>query len=88
MERSQIADETLSLSIHQRLVKHCLPCGKEGGIVCSRHLRQIAHYVYHCGQIVLLAKHFNHGGWKSLSVPRGESQEFSRRVRAGSSAKR
>jgi hypothetical protein len=32
--------------------------------------RQIAHYAYHCGQIVLLAKHFNASGWRSLSIPR------------------
>ena len=32
--------------------------------------RQMAHYSYHCGQIVLLAKHFKHAEWKSLSVPR------------------
>jgi hypothetical protein len=32
--------------------------------------RQIAHYAYHCGQIVFLAKHFKGGEWKSLSVPR------------------
>jgi hypothetical protein len=32
--------------------------------------RQIAHYAYHCGQIVLLAKHFNHDSWQSLSMPR------------------
>ncbi len=38
--------------------------------------RQIAHYAYHCGQIVLLAKHFQHAQWKSLSVPRGKSAEF------------
>jgi hypothetical protein len=32
--------------------------------------RQIAHYAYHCGQIVLLAKHFKGSAWKSLSIPR------------------
>jgi uncharacterized damage-inducible protein DinB len=37
--------------------------------------RQIAHYSYHCGQIVLLAKHFNHAAWQSLSVPRGKSEQ-------------
>ncbi len=42
--------------------------------------RQIAHYSYHCGQIVLLAKHFNHAEWQSLSVPRRQSVEFNRRV--------
>lgn len=38
--------------------------------------RQIAHYAYHCGQIVLLAKHFKSDGWASLSIPRGQSGEF------------
>ncbi|HUJ94263.1 MAG TPA: DUF1572 domain-containing protein [Terriglobales bacterium] len=44
--------------------------------------RQIAHYSYHCGQIVFLAKHFQHANWKSLSVPRGKSAEFTGRVLA------
>src|SRR5689334_10891623 len=30
--------------------------------------RQMAHYAHHVGQIVLLAKHFAHDHWKSLSV--------------------
>jgi hypothetical protein len=38
--------------------------------------RQIAHYAYHCGQIVFLAKHLQHEEWKSLSVPRGKSEQF------------
>jgi hypothetical protein len=50
--------------------------------------RQIAHYAYHCGQIVLLAKHFCAGGWQSLSVPRGRSEEFNRRVLAGEASQR
>ena len=35
--------------------------------------RQVAHYACHCGQIVLLAKHFAHDHWTSLSIPRGKS---------------
>jgi hypothetical protein len=50
--------------------------------------RQIAHYAYHCGQIVLLAKHFSHQQWKSLSVPRNRSVEFNRRVTAGEASQR
>jgi len=50
--------------------------------------RQVAHYSYHCGQIVLLAKHFKHGEWKSLSVPRRQSAEFNRRVLAGEASQR
>jgi hypothetical protein len=50
--------------------------------------RQVAHYSYHCGQIVLLAKHFSAPTWKSLSVPRGKSEEFNQRVRAGAASQR
>jgi hypothetical protein len=44
--------------------------------------RQVAHYSYHCGQIVLLAKHFRGHEWKSLSVPRKKSDEFNQKVLA------
>ena len=38
--------------------------------------RQIAHYAQHVGQIVFLAKHLRSGEWKTLSIPRGKSEEF------------
>ncbi len=38
--------------------------------------RQLAHYAYHTGQIVFLAKHFKSSDWQSLSVPRNRSAEF------------
>jgi hypothetical protein len=50
--------------------------------------RQLAHYPYHCGQIVFLAKHFRHENWQSLSVPRGRSDEYNRRVTAGEASQR
>jgi uncharacterized damage-inducible protein DinB len=50
--------------------------------------RQIAHYSYHCGQIVFLAKHLAGKSWTSLSVPRGESERFNERVRAGEASQR
>lgn len=50
--------------------------------------RQIAHYAYHVGQIVFLAKHLNASGWKSLSVPRNKSVDFNRRVLAGEASQR
>ena len=50
--------------------------------------RQTTHYAYHCGQIVLLAKHFKHDGWQSLTVPRRQSSEFNRRVHAGQASQR
>ncbi len=42
--------------------------------------RQLAHYAYHVGQIVFLAKHFQSTQWKSLTIPRGQSKAFSERV--------
>jgi Protein of unknown function (DUF1572) len=44
--------------------------------------RQLAHYSYHCGQIVFLAKHLQARQWKALTVPRGKSEEFNQRVAA------
>jgi uncharacterized damage-inducible protein DinB len=40
--------------------------------------RQLTHYAYHIGQIVLLAKHFRSAEWKTLSVPKNRSAEFNR----------
>jgi hypothetical protein len=38
--------------------------------------RQIAHYAQHTGQIVFLAKHLRSNQWKTLSIPRGKSEEY------------
>ena len=38
--------------------------------------RQLAHYAYHVGQIVFLAKHFAGSRWRSLSIPRGQSETY------------
>jgi Protein of unknown function (DUF1572) len=50
--------------------------------------RQVAHYSYHCGQIVFLAKHLCSERWQVLSVPRGKSGDFNRRVQAGVASQR
>lgn len=50
--------------------------------------RQLTHCTYHCGQIVLLAKHFQGKQWQSLTVPRGKSEDFNRRVLAGELSQR
>jgi hypothetical protein len=38
--------------------------------------RQLAHYPYHVGQIVLIAKMFRGEAWQSLSIPKGGSSQF------------
>lgn len=50
--------------------------------------RQLAHYSYHVGQIVYLAKHFAGDQWTSLTVPRGKSEEFTARVTKGGLSQR
>ena len=38
--------------------------------------RQLGHYATHIGQVVFLAKHLKSTEWKTLSVPRGQSEQF------------
>jgi hypothetical protein len=38
--------------------------------------RALAHYAQHTGQIVFLAKHLRSKEWKTLSIPRGRSEEY------------
>lgn len=45
---------------------------KEPHSVMQAINRQIAHYSYHVGQIVFLAKHFAADRWKSLTIPRAK----------------
>jgi hypothetical protein len=44
--------------------------------------RQVAHYAGHAYQILLLGKHMKGAAWQTLSVPRGQSEEFNRRMLA------
>ena len=44
--------------------------------------RQIGHYAHHSGQIVFLAKHWKNKDWRTLSVPRGKSEEFNAKMSA------
>ncbi|TZF94215.1 DUF1572 domain-containing protein [Chryseobacterium panacisoli] len=39
-------------------------------------LRQLAHYPYHIGQIVYIAKMIKNEDWNTLSIARNRSQEF------------
>ena len=53
----------------------------EPHLVIDALQRQLAHYAYHVGQIVLLARHWCGPRWQSLSVPRGGSEAFNRHMR-------
>ena len=49
--------------------------------------RQVAHYAGHVYQILFLGKHLKGTAWTSLSVPRGQSEEFNRKMLARLKAK-
>jgi len=55
---------------------HTVYIRKEPHTVLQALNRQIAHYAQHVGQIVFLSKHLRSAEWKSLSIPRGKSEEF------------
>jgi hypothetical protein len=50
--------------------------------------RQVAHYSYHVGQIVFLARHAAADKWQTLSVPKKKSTEFNRKVASGELSQR
>jgi hypothetical protein len=48
----------------------------EGHTVTESINRQLCHYSYHIGQIVMIGKIICGNKWNSLSIPKGESQSF------------
>jgi uncharacterized damage-inducible protein DinB len=56
-----LSDADLTRTVHIRGEAHS---------VMQALNRQLAHYAYHVGQIVLLAKHFSKDDWQSLTIPR------------------
>jgi len=54
------------------LLKMVSTRGQPNNVLQAVH-RATAHYAYHVGQILFLAKHLKSAGWKSLSIPRAQS---------------
>jgi hypothetical protein len=50
----------------------------EGHTILEAINRQIAHYSYHVGQIVYVAKMVKNEGWISLSIPRNKSKDYNK----------
>jgi len=48
----------------------------QGHTVMEAINRQLAHYPYHIGQMVYIAKMVADNNWKSLTIPKGNSQSF------------
>lgn len=48
----------------------------EGQSVTDAIQRQVAHYSYHIGQIVFIGKLIRGSEWISLSIPKGQSDQY------------
>jgi len=45
--------------------------------------RQLAHYPYHVGQIIYMAKILTGESWQNLSVPKGQSDNYNKQIKTG-----
>jgi len=66
-----LTPEDLTKTIHIRT---------EPLIVYDAIIRQMAHYPYHVGQIITLAKMIKDKDFKNLSIPKGDSQQFNQQM--------
>jgi uncharacterized damage-inducible protein DinB len=65
-----------------------IPIRTEPHSVMQAINRQVAHYSYHVGQIVYLARHFAGDKWQTLTIPKRKSAEFNKQVAAGEKSQR
>lgn len=68
----KLQDSDLSKTVYIRSQPHT---------VQQAIVRQVAHYSYHTGQIVYLAKMLKGKNWISLSIPKGKSEAFNKKMR-------
>ena len=54
----------------------------EGLQVVDAINRQLAHYPYHVGQIIYIARIIKNKSWQSLSIPKGDSIRFNKQMKA------
>lgn len=69
---NQINDENLYSTIYIRNEAHS---------VIDAVFRQLAHYPYHIGQIVFIAKMMKNEDWKTLSIARNKSSDFNNEMK-------
>lgn len=67
-------------SIDQESFHKKVQIRKEEHSVIEAVNRQLGHYAYHTGQIVYIAKSVLGDNWQSLSIPKGGSDEFNKRM--------
>ncbi len=65
-----LTEKDLQKSVKIRNEKH---------IVIEAINRQLAHYAYHIGQLIYIAKMIKDKQWQSLSIPMNKSEEFNKK---------
>ncbi|MBK9382231.1 MAG: DUF1572 family protein [Chitinophagaceae bacterium] len=63
-------------ALKKKDLKKTVTIRKEPLTVIDAINRQLAHYPYHVGQIIFLAKIIKNKSWKNLSIPKGDSQLY------------
>jgi len=70
---ASLTEDDLLKTIHIR---------SEGLVVVDAINRQLAHYPYHVGQIIYIAKIIKNHDWQNLSIPKGNSDQYNRQMKA------
>jgi hypothetical protein len=68
--------KTLNEEIKPEDLERIIYIRNEGHTVMEAINRQLAHYPYHVGQIVYIAKMIKGESWESLSIPRNKSKDY------------
>jgi hypothetical protein len=68
-------ESTLASLAPADLVRDVRIRGEQMTVLAALH-RSLAHTSMHVGQIVMLAKHLRGSAWRTLSIPRGQSETF------------
>ena len=63
-------------SLKKKDLKKTVTIRQEELTVIDAINRQLAHYPYHIGQIIFLAKIIKNKNWQNLSIPKGNSQAY------------
>jgi hypothetical protein len=63
-------------SLRKKDLKKTVTIRQEELTVIDAVNRQLAHYPYHIGQIIFLAKIIKNKNWQNLSIPKGNSQTY------------
>ncbi len=75
----QLVFETVN-SLHPDDLERTVTIRGEPHSVLQALNRAVTHLAYHAGQITFLAKHWKGAEWKSLSVPKGQSEQFNAKM--------